>query len=130
MKTRIFLAVLLVLAFTIFALVMFRQSLTPYVSFKDAKSGRGVQVAGSLEPGSVRYDEGSQTLLFTMIEKDGTDLLPVAYSGSRPANFEEATFIVAIGAYDGKVFQADKLLVKCPSKYEGSGTEREYGRKQ
>jgi cytochrome c-type biogenesis protein CcmE len=48
----------------------------------------------------------------------------VRYHGLKPANFEEAISIVAIGRYDGseKVFVADKLLVKCPSKYQGIET--------
>jgi cytochrome c-type biogenesis protein CcmE len=45
----------------------------------------------------------------------------VRYHGVKPANFEDAVSIVAIGRYDAAAseFAADKLLVKCPSKYQG-----------
>ncbi len=44
------------------------------------------------------------------------------YKGLKPANFEDAISIVAIGQYDesSKEFEANKLLVKCPSKYQGA----------
>jgi cytochrome c-type biogenesis protein CcmE len=46
----------------------------------------------------------------------------VRYEGLKPANFEEAISIVAIGWYDeaGDELAANKLLVKCPSKYQGA----------
>ena len=48
--------------------------------------------------------------------------LPVRYEGLKPANFEEAISIVAIGTYDeaSGELAANKLLVKCPSKYQGA----------
>ena len=44
------------------------------------------------------------------------------YKGVKPGNFEDAISIVAIGHFDegAKQFEADKLLVKCPSKYQGA----------
>lgn len=116
--------ILAVTVFAVFGLIMFRQTLTPYVSFRDARSGSTVQVAGTLVKDSIRYLEQSHTLIFHLKEKDGTDIMQVSYTGSRPNNFEEATSIVAIGFYAEGTFKAEKLLVKCPSKYQG--TDREY----
>ncbi|MGH9361973.1 MAG: cytochrome c maturation protein CcmE, partial [Thermoanaerobaculia bacterium] len=44
----------------------------------------------------------------------------------KPANFEDAISIVAIGRYDqaGGEFAADQLLVKCPSKYQGAEVKK------
>ena len=42
----------------------------------------------------------------------------VRYKGVKPDNFDEAYHVVAIGKYTGDAFAADKLLIKCPSKYE------------
>jgi cytochrome c-type biogenesis protein CcmE len=52
----------------------------------------------------------------------------VRYQGVRPANFDEAISIVAIGRYDGASaeFDAAKLLVKCPSKYQGAEVTKSY----
>jgi cytochrome c-type biogenesis protein CcmE len=53
----------------------------------------------------------------------------VTYRDVKPANFEEAVSIVAIGTYRTGAFHAEKLLVKCPSKYQGEETEKHYGSK-
>ncbi|HKY61724.1 MAG TPA: cytochrome c maturation protein CcmE, partial [Gemmatimonadota bacterium] len=52
---------------------------------------------------------------------DHGETLPVVYHGVKPANFEQATSVVAIGTYKGDQFVADQLLVKCPSKYQAEG---------
>lgn len=112
----------LVLAFAGFALASFQQSLTPYVPFDQARSTeRVVQVAGGLQEGSSSYDESSHSLLFTLVDEETQETMPVRYEGLKPANFEDAVSIVAIGRYsDGAgAFEAEKLLVKCPSKYQG-----------
>jgi cytochrome c-type biogenesis protein CcmE len=51
----------------------------------------------------------------------------VVYRGIKPANFRDALSIVAIGRYESGALHAEKLLVKCPSKYQGQETERQYG---
>jgi cytochrome c-type biogenesis protein CcmE len=52
--------------------------------------------------------------------------MPVTYRGIKPGNFKDAISIVAIGSYrDGHV-EAEKLLVKCPSKYQGAEVEKSY----
>ena len=43
----------------------------------------------------------------------------VAYKGLKPGNFNDATQVVAIGRFHGGTLEAEKLLVKCPSKYQG-----------
>lgn len=127
MNKKLFLGIALIVLFTIFAVLNFRKALTPYVSYREARSGGSVQVIGTLVKGSSTYVVDEQTLYFSMKERDAQDTIKVAYRGRRPVNFEEATSIVAIGSYDGRVFQARKLLVKCPSKYQGTETQREYG---
>lgn len=117
------LGVLAVLGFVTFAFASFRSNLTPYVSFQIAREAKGtVQVAGSLVSGSSRYDAATQTLEFRLAEAETREELLVRYHGLRPANFEEAISIVAIGKYRPQeaVFESHQLLVKCPSKYQGS----------
>ena len=81
-------------------------------------SGHHVQVAGSLVAGSTRYDEARGTLRFAMADEHGRQL-QVEYGGVKPGNFEDATQVVAVGTYEGGIFRAEQLLVKCPSKYQG-----------
>ncbi len=119
MKARYIIALVIILGFVIYGAVSLKTSLTPYVSFAEAKSSpQTVQVMGKLEKSATRYDTTAGLLYFTLTDKNG-DLLEISYKGVRPGNFDQASQIVAIGDYKDKVFQADQLLVKCPSKYQG-----------
>jgi cytochrome c-type biogenesis protein CcmE len=113
----------LLAAFAGFAFTTFRSTLTPYVSFVEARAANGmVQVAGALAKESTRFDEASSELHFALRDEATGGTLPVVYEGLRPANFEDAISIVAIGRWNGGAneFEAKKLLVKCPSKYQGA----------
>lgn len=115
----------LIVAFIAFGAGAFKSSLTPYVSFEVARSsGNAVQVAGRLLPDSTRFDAAQGALTFVLLDDSG-DTLPITYKGMKPGNFEEATQIVAIGRFNGSALNAERLLVKCPSKYQGA-EEREY----
>ncbi|RPH53679.1 cytochrome c maturation protein CcmE [bacterium] len=119
----------LLLAFAGFSFSSFKETLTPYVSYEQAREGdRMVQVAGALEKGSASYEGEEESLYFTLQDPATQETLRVRYKGLRPANFEEAISIVAIGRFDESTeqFEANKLLVKCPSKYQGAEV-KEYG---
>jgi cytochrome c-type biogenesis protein CcmE len=96
-----------------------RSAFRPYTtSVSEAvASGRSVQLAGFL--GSTgEYDTNGN---FTFNLQDGTGkLVKVIYPKPRPANFEQAVSVVAIGHYDAskQAFLAEDMLVKCPSKYQ------------
>jgi len=108
-----------IVAFLAYGATSFKSELTPYVDFQEAmSSGHHVQVAGSLVAGSTRYDEARGTLRFAMADEHGRQL-QVEYGGVKPGNFEDATQVVAVGTYEGGIFRAEQLLVKCPSKYQG-----------
>lgn len=124
-KNRLYLILggALLLGFAGFSLSAFKETLTPYVSYAQAREGnRFVQVAGALEKGSSSYKQENESLYFTLEDPETQETLRVRYEGLKPANFEEAISIVAIGRYDegSKEFEANKLLVKCPSKYQGA----------
>ncbi|HUM03250.1 MAG TPA: cytochrome c maturation protein CcmE [Thermoanaerobaculia bacterium] len=130
MKKAYWIGAVVVLAFLALGLSTFTKSMTPYVSFAEAKSSkRTVQVMGALEKGSSRYDSDAKTLHFTLVDEKTRTPLPVTYRDVKPANFEEAVSIVAIGRYEEGSFHAEKLLVKCPSKYQGEEVEKQYGKK-
>ena len=119
----------LLLAFAGFAFTSFQQTLTPYVAFREARSmDRTLQVAGALVKGSSSYEDS--TLFFTIQEPKTGEILRVAYGGIKPGNFEDAISVVAIGRYspERRMVEAEKLLVKCPSKYQGAEVEtKTYG---
>jgi cytochrome c-type biogenesis protein CcmE len=120
----------LLLAFAGYAFTSMRDTLTPYVSFAEAQrdANRTLQVAGGLVKGSSDYADGA--LSFTIQEPKTNHTMRVSYRGVKPANFEEALSVVAIGRYvpATATLEADKLLVKCPSKYQGvEPEEKTYG---
>ncbi len=114
----------LVLALTLVAVGVgvgvssFRKSVTPYLSFAEARTAAGiVQVNGVLADKNYVAREQEQYLEFKLADAHG-QMLPVVYRGVIPGNFDQATSIVAIGRYRGDHFEAEQLLVKCPSKYQ------------
>jgi cytochrome c-type biogenesis protein CcmE len=131
MKKAYWAGAALLIGFLALGLTTFTKSMTPYVSFDEAvQAHRTVQVMGALEKGSSRYDTATKTLHFNMLEPKTNQKLSVAYTDVKPANFEDAVSIVAIGRYEGGGFNAEKLLVKCPSKYQGQEVEKLYGAKK
>lgn len=112
----------ILIAFVGFAFASFSSALTPYVSYSQAiDANRTVQVAGALVAGSSSWDEGIEALWFTLEDPTTKEQLRVRYHGVKPGNFEDAVSIVAIGRWNrnDEALQAEKLLVKCPSKYQG-----------
>ena len=77
--------------------------------------GRRVRVGGEVVPGSV-WKGG--TLEFEVT--DGERQLRVEYCGPVPPLFGEGRPVVVEGRYrpEQGVFRADRLMTRCPSKYE------------
>ncbi len=120
MKTKYLIGIPIIIIFVIFGALSFRKTLTPYVSFEEArKSGVTVQVIGDIVFPEAKYDINAHQLQFPIMDEN-QDKMMVVYSGTKPSNFEQADRVVVIGKYENKVFVADQLLVKCPSKYQGS----------
>lgn len=108
------------MVFVIFGALSFRQSLTPWVSFEEAKRvDSTVQVIGRVASGESRYDTATHLFHFTLRDPEG-GILNVVFDGAKPANFDQAADVVAVGRYQGQRFAASQVLVKCPSKYQGS----------
>jgi cytochrome c-type biogenesis protein CcmE len=128
-KKGYWIAAVMTLAFVGFGLSAFQKTLTPYLSFDDAKKAKGVvQVMGALDKESDRYDDKTEQLSFELVDPNG-HRMPVVYRGLRPGNFKDAISIVAIGRYQDGRIEAEKLLVKCPSKYQGAEVEKSYASK-
>ena len=104
MKRKILLIALL-LAFVGYAGWSFADSVTPYVGIKEAKAATSsnVQVKGLLAQDAPAPHMEGDDFVFTL---------------QKPDQFDEAHHIVAIGRMQDGVFSSDKLLIKCPSKYE------------
>ncbi len=126
MKRSYLLGAAVIVAALVFAMLSFKSTLTSYVSIAEAMAGEhNVQVAGLLAPGTTTYDVDKNLLIFTLKDEEDKKMV-VHYAKSKPANFENADKIVAVGKYDKnqRAFLANELLVKCPSKYEGRISEK------
>ena len=52
-----------------------------------------------------------------MIDNQGKEC-KVEFTGTKPQDFERSEQIVLTGQMDNGKFQANKILMKCPSKYK------------
>jgi len=118
MSLKAILAIGLFAIATAIGVTSFRKTVTPYISFAEARRSQGlVQVNGMLAEKQYVIRKDEQFLSFRLQDSAG-EILPVEYRGVIPGNFDQATSIVAIGRYQEGKFEADQLLVKCPSKYQ------------
>ena len=109
---------ILILGFIGYAGYFFVDSVTPYVSVADARAAqRNVQVKG-VPDGTVAPHMEDGHFVFSIADEDTGETMLVRYKGAKPDTFDDAYHVVAIGKYTGDAFAADKLLIKCPSKYE------------
>ena len=93
-------------------------TLEEFLSSPVQAEGKEVRVFGKLQPDSFQRVAGSTTVTFTLT--DGQRTLPARYEGVVPdLFFNPDSEIVLQGRYgtDG-VFQANDIIVKCPSKFQ------------
>lgn len=77
--------------------------------------GEVVRVNGNVADGTIKWDGQSLHFIIT----DGKQDLQVMYRGVAPDTFKNGTEVVVRGVWEaGSIFQADKIMAKCPSKYE------------
>jgi cytochrome c-type biogenesis protein CcmE len=101
-------------------LAAFLVNSSPYVTVAQARttSGDRLHLAGDLLKETLQTDVANQTVRFQLRDEAG-ETVAVRYLGPPPANMGSATKVVAIGKLEGNEFVSEKMLLKCPSKYEG-----------
>lgn len=118
MNTKVVLALVLLGVAAGVGVSSFRKSVTPYISFAEARRSTGmVQVNGTIADKDYVLKPQEQYLQFNLKDQAG-EVMPIVYHGVIPGNFDQATMVVAIGRYKQDRFEAEQLLVKCPSKYQ------------
>ncbi len=123
MKSYYIIAAVVVIAFIALGASSLKSSMTPYVtSFSEvrASSKDKIQVPGAVDKtkGST-FDQRLGAFVF-YVKDEGGEGMKVVYRGVKPGNFEQADKVVAVGQYKDNAFQAEQLLVKCPSKYQNT----------
>ena len=96
----------------------------PYVTIvelKDAASKRPskrFRLGGNVEEGSILRSESDQLDLYFVLNQE-TETLPVRYHKIVPDMFGDGAEVIVEGYYIDGEFQADNLMTKCASRYEG-----------
>jgi len=82
---------------------------------------RTVRVAGNVIGETIEWNAKELMLRFNIADDSGS--LAVIYSGPRPDMLRDDAEAVVEGRYiEGESFEANNLLLKCPSKYEEGAT--------
>lgn len=112
---------IIVIALAIGAIMTTVADSSTYSNFGEAieNPGKEYHVVGQLDKESdLTYDPevDANLFAFNMIDNNG-DNHRVHFAGSKPQDFERSEQIVLVGKYENETFQASKILMKCPSKY-------------
>lgn len=77
-----------------------------------------VDLTGKVVPGSIERTDNR--LVFTVSDRDGSDRLPVTYTGTVPDPFRDGREVIVTGKLEQGTFVAehDSLITKCPSKFQ------------
>jgi cytochrome c-type biogenesis protein CcmE len=101
-----------------------------YESFSTAKqmkengSDKDIHVVGVLKKSQegivegIEVNEDKTSFYFLMVDNEGTEQ-KVFYNEPVPTDFSRSDQVVVIGSYrNEELFIAEKILMKCPSKYQ------------
>jgi cytochrome c-type biogenesis protein CcmE len=120
---------IIIIAVSVMIIIITAGDASTYVTFLEAKdlAGKGdsdlVHVVGQLkkdEHGAVQGVNSSHDKLsvtFTMLDNNNQEQ-KVYYNEPMPSDLLKSEQVVVVGSYKGDIFIADKVLLKCPSKYE------------
>jgi cytochrome c-type biogenesis protein CcmE len=121
--------IIIVIAAAIAILVSTAGDASKYVGFGEAyqmaKTGNTneIHVVGELKKDSygnvIGIEQGIDKVSFSfvMIDENGKEQ-KVDHNQPMPQDFTKSEKVVVIGSYQGDVFKAKKILLKCPSKYQ------------
>jgi cytochrome c-type biogenesis protein CcmE len=82
---------------------------------------QGVRVSGTIDGRTITWDATDLLLEFSLV--DDQEVLRVTYRGARPDMFRDGAQALVEGKYRRNgTFEATRLLLKCPSKYQAAAT--------
>ncbi len=84
--------------------------------------GKEYHVVGTLNKNKEKYynpQKDANYFTFFLIDEKGKES-KVIYHNPEPADFERSEKIVIVGSMKGDCFEASKILLKCPSKYNNN----------
>ncbi|RIV24851.1 cytochrome c maturation protein CcmE [Fibrisoma montanum] len=127
---------IIVIAIAIAIIVSTAGDASSYVTFNQAaqmaKEGNDdmIHVVGKLKKNATGQIEGlfyqpqidPNHFEFTLVDNDNR-VQKVVYNAPKPQDFDRSEQVVVIGSMRGDHFQCNKILLKCPSKYQDGKLE-------
>lgn len=122
-------AAIVIIAIAITMIISMTGDASSYVSFQEAKElshkgfKKSIHVVGELPKAAngevVGIEESADKLSFKfeMVDENGFKQ-KVLHANPMPTDFTRSEQVVIVGSYNGDNFVAEKILLKCPSKYQ------------
>jgi cytochrome c-type biogenesis protein CcmE len=111
---------MIIIAIAIGVIISTYADSSTYGSFSDAQeTQKELHVVGKLVKNKEMVynpEVDANYFSFYMIDNQGKEC-KVEFTGTKPQDFERSEQIVLTGQMDNGKFQANKILMKCPSKY-------------
>lgn len=76
-----------------------------------------VRVSGEVDAETIDFNNRDLILAFDVTSETG-DRMSVVFYGPKPDQMREGAQAILEGKYDGELFTAKTLMLKCPSRYE------------
>ena len=107
-----------------------------YVTFSQAKEmategeAKKIHVVGELTKDiagnvvGVHPAPDKTSFYFSLVDENGVEQ-KIYHNAPEPQDFRRSEKVVIIGSYHNDMFVADKILLKCPSKYEETPVQAE-----
>ncbi|MEQ8554241.1 MAG: cytochrome c maturation protein CcmE [Cyclobacteriaceae bacterium] len=123
---------IVIIAIAIVVIMSTAGDASAYVTFQDAKemadggNANKIHVVGKLpknESGEVIGIQPSPDMLsfkFEMVDENNEKQV-VYHANPMPTDFLRSEQVVVVGSYKNDKFVAEKILLKCPSKYQEEG---------
>lgn len=120
-RTQLIILIALAVFMVALGMNLLTESASIYTDFATAeKASKDVHIVGEwVQRDQAQYDPGRD--LFSFYLKDTLQKVElIHYYDPKPMNFEQAEKVVIIGGYrdNTAAFVAEKIVMKCPSKYE------------
>lgn len=126
-KTHIF--GIVIIAIAVMIIIITAGDASTYVTFLEAKKmasegkNKKIHVVGQLKKDEdnnvtgLQVTEDKLSVSFLMVDGENTEQ-KVYYNEPMPPDLMRSEQVVVIGSFKENVFVADKILLKCPSKYQ------------
>lgn len=117
MKPKVVIGVIAIIGFTSLLMMNFSESINSYTNFETAENQETAHVVGTWKASEdYGFSIEKKQFMFYMEDEKG-NVRKVVYPKPKPNNFEQAQQLVVIGSMHNDVFYANRMLMKCPSKY-------------